>query len=109
MAIIYSPMTETLLENTTMQLGVDSVTGQQKKYRITPNNGYVLHDKSYDIPVFDEITGEETGEVILGYRTSTASCTIAQFNSNFYEFYAVLRTEVPENQIFGTGNDHEVM
>lgn len=109
MAIIYSPMAETLLENTTMQLGVDSVTGQEKKYRITPNEGYILHDNSYDTYADYDENGNGIGEVILGYRTSTASCTIAQFNSNYYDFYAVPRSEVPENQIFGTDNNHEVM
>jgi hypothetical protein len=108
MAIIYSPMAETLLENTSMKLGVDSVTGQPKKYEITPNEGYVLHDNRYDTPVFDE-NGNETGDVILGYRTSSASCSIAQFNSNYYEFYAVPIDDVPADQIFGTGNNHEIM
>lgn len=109
MAIIYSPMAETLLENTSMKLGVDSVTGQPKKYEITPNEGYVLHDNSYDTYAEYDDEGNGIGEKTLGYRTSSASCSIAQFNSNYYEFYAVLRSEVPENQIFGTGNNHEIM
>jgi hypothetical protein len=106
MAITRENMT-TLLENTTMQKVF--INGVHKKYEITPNEGYVLHDNSYDHYVeFDE-NGNGIGEVILGYRTSTASCTIAQFNSNYYEFYAVPRSEVPENQIFGTGNNHEII
>ena len=108
MAVItHEDVNPTLLANTTMQKRL--FDGVAKQYLITPNDGYVLHDNRYDVPVFDEITGEETGEVILGYRTSTASCTIAQFNANTYEFYAVPIDEVPENQIYGNGNNTEVM
>lgn len=89
-----------LIENTTMvQNFIDDVPST---YYITPNSGYVLHDKRYDEPVFDE-EGNETGEVILGYRTSTASCAAGyDFVANPWEFYAVLASEVPENQIYGT-------
>lgn len=112
MAIIFTPMEETLLENTSMKLGVDSVTGQPKKYEITPNEGYVLHDNSYDYYLDYDEDGNGIGEKILGYRVSSASCSIAQFNSNYYEFYAVLRSDVPnpENQIFGVSQpNHELM
>lgn len=106
MAIIYTPMTETLLENTSMEIGTES--GVAKKYRITPNEGYVLHDKSYDTYLeYDEI-GNGVGEPILGYRTSTASCTVAQFNNNEREFYAVPASSVSADQIFGN-TDTEVM
>ena len=107
--IIYIPMEETLLENTSMELGTEN--GLAKKYRITPNEGYVLHDNSYDAYADYDENGNGIGEPILGYRTATASCTIAQFNNNTYEFYAVLASTVPENQIFGdvTPPETEVM
>lgn len=93
-------------------------------YRITPNEGYVLHDKSYDFPILDEETREEIGTQ-LGYRTSMASIhinsdlserTILDENGNEVtaytsrEFFCKLRTEVPENQIFGVDEpEHEIM
>lgn len=106
MAITRENMT-TLIENTTMQKVF--VNGVHKLYEITPNEGYVLHDNSYDTYAEYDENGNGVGEVILGYRTSTASCSIALFNSNYYEFYAVPIDEVPENQIFGNGNNTEVM
>lgn len=106
MASRYEDMA-TLLENTTMQkVFINEV---HKGYTITPNEGYVLHDKSYDSYAEYDEDGNGIGEKILGYRTSTASCSIAQFNSNYYEFYAVPENSVPADQIFGTTEpDHEI-
>ena len=99
----------TLIENTTM-LKVFTDEGVHRNYRITPNAGYVLHDKGMDTPIFDEETGEPTGEVILGFRTSTASVGASyDFAVNEREFYAVLATTVPEDQIFGTTTKPEIM
>lgn len=107
MAIIYTPMEETLVENTTMELGTEN--GLAKKYRITPNQGYVMHDNRYDsYNEYDE-EGNGMGEPILGYRTSTASCAVRQLVAdengniitNIYDFYAVPASSVPRNQIFG--------
>lgn len=90
----------TLIENTTMQKVFRD--GEHLVFEITPNSGYVLHDKRYDSPAYDEITFEETGEIILGYRTSTASCPANyDFVANPDEFYAVPANEVPADQIFG--------
>ena len=77
-----------LIENTTMQLNF--VDGVPTAYYITPNDGYMLHDKLYDNHVVDEVTLEETGEIILGYRRTTASCSVNyDFIENPREFYAV--------------------
>ena len=96
----YENLNPTLIENTTMQ--VVFVDDRHYGYTITPNSGYVLHDKRYDEPVFDD-NGNETGEVILGYRTSTASCPASyDFVANPWEFYAVPANSVPADQIFGT-------
>lgn len=98
----------TLIENTTM-LKVFNDNGNLRNYRITPNAGYVLHDKGLDNVIFDE-EGNETGEIILGYRTSTASVGANyDFTVNEREFYAVLATTVPEDQIFGTVVKPEIM
>lgn len=98
---------ETLIENTTMQKFINS-SGRHTQYIITPNSGYVLHDSRLDTPVFDE-NMEETGEVILGYTEGNVSVSVSyDFTANPYNLYAVLRSEVPENQIFGDDTDHEL-
>lgn len=103
---------ESRFENTTMQAYYNG-NNELRAYFITPNEGYVIHTNSYDTPVLDEETGEETGETLLGYTTGTISVGYNyNFEENPFEIYAVLRTEVPEDQIFGGGgsnNDHEVM
>ena len=110
MAIYTSePVTPSLIENTTMQKNFRD--GVATTYYITPNEGYVLHDKRMDDEVIDEITLMPTGEVILGYRTSTASCHASyDFTVNPWEFYAVPENSVPADRIFGgANNNHEAM
>lgn len=99
-----------VFENTTMQEYYNSAN-VLRGYRIYPCEGYVLHTNSYDTPVIDEETMEETGEILLGY---TRGDIMVGYNYNFetnpFEIYAVLESEVPAEQIFGGGdNDHEVM
>ena len=108
-----------LIPNATVELNSFS------RYEITPNEGYVMHDKNYDIPIFDENTMEVT-DYMLGYRPTTASIhinrdlsaremldeagnTVTAYTER--EFFCKLITDVPENQIFGGGNnnDHEIM
>lgn len=103
MVITYEDVNLSLIENTTMQKVFRD--GVHSTYNITPVAGYVLHDKGYDVPSYDE-HGNETGEVTLGYRISTATCAASyDFTANPREFYAV-----PADQIFGGGyNDHEIM
>lgn len=97
--IVYTDI-PSLIENAHMQ--VRTSDGVATNYTITPNSGYVLHDKNYDDPVLDE-QGNETGEFIPCYRTSTASVGADyDFTVNEREFYTVLRNAVPEDQIFGS-------
>jgi hypothetical protein len=113
MAIIYEDLIPSLIENTNMQKML--LNDVLRSYIITPVDGYVLHDKAWDMPVVDE-NGNETGEVILGYQTYRASCgfnydfsttevtaidgsTVTAYGSR--EFYAIPRNLVPENQIYG--------
>lgn len=93
-------------------------------YRVTPNEGYVMHDKGYDVEELDE-NYMPTGNITLGYRPTTASIhinrdlsarTMLDENGNEVtayterEFFCKLRTEVPENQIFGVDEpEHELM
>ena len=109
MAIRREPM-DTLMENTTMEKVF--VNDVHRLYEITPNAGYVLHDNRLDY--YDSYNDEDNpiGEPVLGFQTGTASCTIAQFEANTFEFYVVLDTDVPENSyICGdtTEPDHETM
>ena len=104
------PVIPSLIENTTMQRNFRD--GVATTYYITPNEGYVLHDKGMDDAVIDEETFEETGEVLLGFRRSTASCAANyDFVANPREFYAVPEDSVPEDRIFGGSgnNDNEIM
>lgn len=109
MAIIREDLNPTLIENTSMQKIYRD--GVHVQYGITPNENYVLHDITYDEPVYDEETGDETGEVILGYRLSTATCSASyDFTTNPREFYAVPESSVPADQICDvTEPDHETV
>lgn len=113
----------TLIPNTTMKKVY--FDGTLRTFEIKPNDGYVLHDSGYDINIYDEETGEPTGEILLGYRPSMASCgynydftaveiqtddgqTATAYGSR--KFFAKLISEVPENQIFGvTESEHEII
>lgn len=103
-------VTPTPIENATAVKRLSD--GVHKTYRITPNEGYVLHDNMLDEEVVDPESGEPTGEVILRYYEGTRSVAASyDFVANPREFYAVLRTTVPEDNICGGGNtpDHEIM
>lgn len=107
---MYVNLIPTLIENTTMVKRVNDETGALMSYRITPLEGYVLHGNSLDEVVYNEETGEETGEVIVGY--TRGSITVG-YNYNFeinpFNIYAILESEVPVDRIFGGGDDwHEI-
>lgn len=89
----------TLIENTAMTILY--LNDVPKACKITANEGYVLHDNTLDVYEYDEFTGEQIGETMLGYSEGTKSCGINyDWDVNPREFYAVLRNSVPENQIF---------
>lgn len=87
----------TPIENTTVVKAF--VNGAHRQYEITPNDGYVLHNK-----VRDWIQrNEETGEEILrcGYSSCMSSCPASyDFSENPNELYAVPADSVPAEQIF---------
>lgn len=110
MAFTYEDVIPPLIENTTMQKRLRD--GVDYQYLITPNEGFVLHDARMDEPVYDMETGEETGEVVKIYRTSTATCAANyDFTENPWEFYTVPADSVPADDIHGVGGntDHETM
>ena len=106
MTITYQDVTP-VIPNTTMQKTF--LDGVERSYLIAPVEGYVLHDKALDWTEIDEFTGEETAK--QGYTGGTVGCGANyDFTANSREFFTVLETEVPADQIFGVGNnDHEVM
>lgn len=108
MATTYEIVNPTPIENTTVRKLL--INGVHSGYFINANDGYVLHDKGLDTDKYNEDFTEVIG-ITPGYSAGTCSCGINyDFTANPREFYAVLRTEVPENQIYGGGgNDHEVM
>lgn len=104
----YADIVNFPIDNVTARVRFRSATSDEVMlYYITPNEGYVLHDKRYDTIITDEETGEET--VVLGYRRTTASCSKTQFDNDTYEFYAVLEDSVPADQIRNATVPHEVM
>jgi hypothetical protein len=102
-------------------------------YLIAPNDGYLLHDNTNDVPVWDEFgneTGEMTSYFVSGDTTTPASYDFTTTTQGEYkytdengneitmpvtmigarEFYTVPSNVVPSDQVLGGGdNDHEVM
>ena len=107
MAWNYEAMTPTPIENVTVEKGY--LDGVHKIYRLKANEGYVLHDAGRDWTEIDPETEEEI--IKLGYTAGTTTCNATyNFTLNPREYYAVLASTVPADQIFGTvNNDHEVM
>lgn len=104
-------VTPTLIENTITEKYINSL-GVHKAYYLTPVDGYVLHDKAYDYYENFDDEGNPIGEATeLGFTRGTCSCPANyDFVANPREFYAILETDVPAEQIFGGGdNNHEVM
>ena len=80
---------EALLENTKFDARLNN-DGKILSYRISPIEGYKLHEITLDKLVVDEETFEETGEIERGYTTSyvTAGSSYA-FQINNREIYAI--------------------
>lgn len=96
-----------IYENTTMKAYYND-SNVLRGYYIAPIEGYVLHSNSYDIDVFDEVTGKPTGENVLGYISYPASIMVGynyDFDSNPKQIYAVYEDDVPRNQIFNDDPD----
>jgi hypothetical protein len=104
---------EPIIPNTIMQKAY--MNGVHRVFRIQAAEGYVLHDKNYDLPVYDE-NWNETGEITLGYHTGVVSCAAAYDFApaemqdeagnvvtayGNRQFYTKLASDVPTDQIFG--------
>lgn len=99
----YEPLTTPLVANTTMTLC--KYNGVAKIYRIQPIDGYVLHDNRLDYPSMEDMT-----VIIEGYTTGEKTIPASyDFTANEYNLYTRLVSEVPSDQIFGGGNNDEIM
>ncbi len=77
-----------LIDNTICE--AREVDGQVISYRISPAEGYKLHEVTLDEDVCDEVTLEPTGEKKLGFTTSyvTAGADY-DFEKNERQIYSV--------------------
>lgn len=84
---MYKP-SETKIENTVFETREKG--GKVISYRISPKEGYKLHEITLDEPILDEETGEETGEVKKGYTTAfvTAGANY-DFETNERQIYSI--------------------
>ena len=108
MTVTYQDVNPSLIANTTMQKRL--YDGVHKQYLIAPNENYVLHDNRLATDI--DIDGNPIDPPLAGYTGTTVSVAASyDFTANPFNIYAVLRNTVPEDQIFGGGdnNDHEVM
>ena len=126
------PIEEIFVPHTTTKVLVNSL-GNRTQYYLTPDDGYVLHFKTNDLPIYDH-----TYENIVGYTEQysigggsvginhdfsvrvadtytytdengmTVSIPIERIGEE--ELYTLPIEVVPTNQIYGgVDNDHEVM
>ena len=104
MATTFTPETEIVIPNITIERHY--IDGVHKAYRLTANEGYVLHSPSLDVEVEDPMTGETR---IEQYYYRMCSIPVARPVST-WDWHAVPENDVPADMIFGGGNnDHEVM
>lgn len=95
--------TEPYFDNTTTK-AYYNMQNVLRAYRITPDEGYVIHAKTLDTDIYDEESREPTGKIIKGYTRATVSVGYNyNFEGNPLEIYAVLESEVPPDRIFGGG------
>lgn len=119
MAFTYENVTPTLIPNTTMKKRLRD--GVDYQYIITPDIGYVIHDKDGDWEDLD-------GKLQRSYTRTDISCsasydftpltiqiedndgnTISVTAYGESEFFAIADTVAPENNIFEDKNEPEVM
>lgn len=126
----FLPIDEIFVPNTTTEVFVNS-SGNRTQYAITPNEGFVLHVKSEDEPIFNEETFEIIGyneryayfgtSVHISYDFTvkvpdtytytdengmTVSIPIERIGEQ--ELYTLPVSVVPQNQTYGGGNDSVV-
>lgn len=95
----YADLPQSFIENTIMRAKRNATATGIKTFWITPIVNYVLHDNELDMPTIDM---DDNETLRLGYTGGTVSCASwYDFAENPREFYAVPRTSVPADQIYG--------
>lgn len=80
---------EPKIENTIFE-GMIDTNGELMSYRISPAEGYKLHEITLDEEVFDEETLEPTGGIKLGFtKAYTTAGVNYDFDKNERQIYAV--------------------
>ena len=119
----YAPIEPSLIPNTEMKVRSTDGGVTLRTIWVKPISGYVLHDNTLDIDVFDEkyenVIGKKFGYspscvyVTCGASYDFTTHTVTDENGNTCtaygnrEFFAKLESEVPADQIFGVDNDRE--
>ena len=85
-------------ENITIYEVINDTTNELSSYRARPNEGYVMYDPN------DDIYDEEGNLIERKYFTLVGIPKF--FNFNLFSYIAVPRDTVPEDQIFGGGNNN---
>ena len=92
--ITYETLNPTPIENVTVQKVFSD--GVHRRYYITANEGYVLHDNMLDYYMDYDENNNGIGDVILGFYAGTRTVVATyDFTTNPREFYAVLESEIP--------------
>ena len=124
------PCDESFVPNTIMEIVVNSL-GNQTQYCFTPDDGYVIHLKRDEVEDIDPETGDTVINVLYARGTKSVNInydfsvvvndvyTYTDENGNTVnipiekigaeELYTLPESIVPSAQIYGVGNDHEVM
>ena len=83
--------------------------GEQTGYRLTPHEGYVLHDPERDVTYEDY---DEDGNLVTiteQYYYRNAYIPL-RYPPETWTYHAALESTVPPDMVFGAGNNnHEVM
>lgn len=97
--VSYENILPTLVENTIMhKILVDDVP---KTIRISPTDGFVIHDNRLDDYLIDEETEIPEAEPTAGYKSGSVSVRWDyDFVENQNNIYAISRSSVPEDRIF---------
>lgn len=102
MATRFELETEIVLPNITIERKY--VNEVHRAYRLTANEGYVLHSPNLDATIEDPMTGATRVEQYY-YRQATVNVVQPV---ETWDWHAVLESSVPSDMIFGGGNnEHE--
>lgn len=111
MALEFLVNTEIVIDNVLIENIV--LNGNQTGYRLTPNSGFVLHNKLRNITELDGSvtrrygTGPTTVNVNYDFNTTTVIDGYTAYGPN--EYFARPRSEVAADQIYGLKPETETI